>query len=176
MVYLFCEYGDHERFSPRNVIGSIAYQLAMQQSTPAQELYPGGACSKRLENIYSVEQCRTLLAALMEIFPSVTLVIDALDECPEATTDFLLEELNTYRPKMRILVTTRFLYARRFSERDLKMEIRADKRDIHAYVRERIMEPVGEELRLQKKWSCDKPFNCFLKNVMKKVSSRADGI
>ena len=73
----------------------------------------------------------------MQYFDDIFIVIDALDECPEAdqTRKNFLTEVRSLLPDIRLMVTSRHIPSieNTFRE-DLRLEIRASDQDIKSFI------------------------------------------
>ena len=140
IAFVYCSYKDSEQ-TRENLMASLLRQFAQRLPSLPEEI----------RNKYKqckVEKTRPLLADYLQLlhkvarmFSQAFLLVDALDECKEddgARKRFLaaLRELST---SFRIVVTSRWIPAieSEFSEA-LKLEIRADSKDVEEYVRSRI--------------------------------------
>ena len=75
------------------------------------------------------------LASTLDGYTKVYCVIDALDECNEELRWDLIEKLDQYLPKLRILITSRFLdsIADELSTYE-RFEVKANKADIELFI------------------------------------------
>ena len=90
----------------------------------------------------------------VDSFEETFIVVDALDECSDGVRFALLDELEKFKLKVHLLVTSRFLdiIADRL-ENSVKLEISAQPQDIKAFIRAQIDEP--ENYRLQRMTKSD---------------------
>ena len=84
-------------------------------------------------------ECTKLLQAAADCFSKVRIVIDALDECPEATQarQSLLEEIGKL-DRVNVLVTSRNILIDSELRNAARLDVRADDLDIKNYLEERM--------------------------------------
>lgn len=75
------------------------------------------------------------LSKMLEGYTKVFCVVDALDECSEELRWELIERLDQFQPKIRLLITSRFLdsIADELSDYE-RFEIKANKADIELFI------------------------------------------
>ena len=99
----------------------------------------------------SIGECCQLLQAVVHSIPKIFVVIDALDECTEATRDALLTRIQNLQPKVRLLITSRHTFGSEYELDDsLSLEVRADHIDMQHYLDERIRESRALQAHIKK--------------------------
>ena len=84
-------------------------------------------------------ECTKLLQAAVDCFSKVRIIIDALDECPEAdqARRNLLEEIGKL-DRASVLVTSRNIPIQSEMRSVTRLDVRADDLDIKKYIEERM--------------------------------------
>ena len=83
----------------------------------------------------SLAEIKQTLNLLLEPYTVVYCIVDALDECSEEIRWELLESLDSLQPKLRILVTSRYLDSiAEELEKYARFEIKANKDDIELFI------------------------------------------
>jgi hypothetical protein len=84
-------------------------------------------------------ECTKLLQAAADCFSKVCIVIDALDECPEAdqARQSLLEEIGKLK-RVSVLITSRNIPIESELRNATRLDVRADDSDIKKYLEERM--------------------------------------
>lgn len=100
--------------------------------TPLQELYE---LHRERNTPPSLDEVTSALSSTVETLEEVFLVVDALDECSEEVRWGLIERLKGLQPRLRLLITSRYLDA---IEEELEGfehdEIKANKADIELFI------------------------------------------
>ncbi|KAL2037429.1 hypothetical protein N7G274_009914 [Stereocaulon virgatum] len=135
LSYLYCNYNEAGTQSAINLMKSILRQLASRTDV----------LNNDLERFYkeksspSFAECCQLLHKAADHMSNIHVVIDALDECTEATRDILLTELEKLRPKVCLIITSRHTFGDHYEpESALCLKIHAQEEDIKQYLSERV--------------------------------------
>jgi hypothetical protein len=138
VAYVYCIYnGIHQ--TAVNLLGSLLRQLAVQNSAMLDDIK---SCHKnQRDSRPSLEQISRLLHSQVQKYNTVFIVIDALDECPEAgqVRKHFLAEVRRLRPDVQIMVTSRHLPSieSTFSQ-DKRLEVRAHEEDVQTFIESRM--------------------------------------
>lgn len=154
-AYFYCDRNQDDRRDPELILNSLVRQLSVVQDEHSlqrlvcqlfQKERRNGFASGKLE----FEQSQTLLAQLIQIYPQVTLIVDALDECDVHTRFKLIGALDALVKESPSLLKV-FISSR--PDRDIKhrfesgpnKEIRAtdNRDDIAKYVEDKLAASPG---------------------------------
>ncbi|KAJ4263529.1 hypothetical protein NW762_006348 [Fusarium torreyae] len=90
VAFYFCDYKDEKTHAPIQILGAIAYQLALQRDDAFelleayyQELHPQRALSQSPD----VDELRATITRMVETFDESFIIIDGVDECAEEVDD-----------------------------------------------------------------------------------------
>ena len=139
IAYLYCTYGKRNEQTAYNLLRTILRQLS-EQSTPipkSVDLLYAFHSSRHSRPTYD-EISATLLTVCRGLNKSF-LVVDALDECSDETSQDLLKEIQMLqaRTKLSFMVTSRKSLQQEFKN-SLILEIRAQGTDIERYLDSRL--------------------------------------
>ncbi|KAL8918574.1 MAG: hypothetical protein Q9172_005364 [Xanthocarpia lactea] len=136
---VYCNFKEHEMQSLENLLASLCIQL-IQATLPLPETLTNAYCTHREKGTkLSMEDILQTFEEVLKPFGTVYLVIDALDECLEQARSRLILHLKAFSPRIRLLVTTRFIDGILGEFRnDTRLEIRANPEDLRRYIRLRI--------------------------------------
>ena len=84
ITFYYCDYKDTVTQNPRNILGSLAKQLAVQSEDGFAKLqkFYREKISKDLSSIdFELEDLRDLVISMASSFDDVIVIVDALDEC-----------------------------------------------------------------------------------------------
>ncbi|KAH0564805.1 hypothetical protein GP486_001807 [Trichoglossum hirsutum] len=139
IAVIYLKYNDPDQ-TLGNLLGSLARQLVEDQLVtpkPLQELYERHHARGTPP---SQDDISGMLLSLMEMYTDVFFIIDALDECSEEIRWGLVEKLRGFQPKVRLMITSRFLDS---IEEELegfeRLEIKANKADIELFIDQQIL-------------------------------------
>lgn len=138
IAFIYCNYKEHQ--VAVDMVGSLLQQLLQRKSTISKEIVALYQSHTIRKTHPTIAELSTLLQAETRELTKLFVVVDALDECPEADRVKLLSELKKLQPILRLLVTGRphiDSVAQRFQETS-KLEVRASDDDIKAYLEGRI--------------------------------------
>ena len=139
VAYLYCNYSEAEKQSPTNLLKSILQQLVLRTGILVNEMTELYEKHSKTMTTPSLGECCQLLKAAAGCLPKVCIVIDALDECTEATRDILLSEIRQTMPRIHLFITSRHMFSHQCAREDsLCLEISADEMDIRQYLYERM--------------------------------------
>lgn len=134
IAVIYLRYNEPEQ-TLENILGSILEQLAQDhKSTPQilRDLYESQRernTPPRLDDIFSA------LTQIIQGYDELVLVLDALDECTEQLRWDLTERIMSLQPKVRLLITSRYLDA---IEDELggfdRFEIKANRADVELFI------------------------------------------
>ncbi len=83
----------------------------------------------------SLDEVSGALLSVIETYNEVFFIVDALDECSEELRWGLLERLQRFQPKVRLLITSRYLDSIDEELSDFeRCEIKANKADIELFI------------------------------------------
>jgi hypothetical protein len=133
---LYCQYERQKDQTPHSLLAAALRQLADQCTLlppSVKKLYDLHDTDK---THHSFDEISSVLTEVIQSFPQVFLVVDALDECSEKSCRELLSNLRDLQTKtagMKLLATSRHAvnFPRNFGECDT-LEIKANKSDVEA--------------------------------------------
>lgn len=115
-AYFYCDRNQFERQEPASILSSFVRQLSTSQDHNEMQrsivqMYNQKARTGFASGILKLEESQTLLVDLFQLYPQVTLVIDALDECDKKTRSNLIGVLGkmiekSFKP-LKILISSR---------------------------------------------------------------------
>ena len=156
-AFFFCDYKDAKTHDLVNILGALAYQLAIQKDEAYdilegyyEELHP----SRGLPRNSTASQLADLLGKMATLFDHVLVVVDALDECGNSTVEVVrcLVEISEKISHMSLALLSRDeLHIRCKLDGYFKtVEIAAKKDDIILYVTCEIEERIrGRRLHIE---------------------------
>ena len=160
IAYIYCDYNKTERQTPVNLIADLLRQLVIELSLTKAK---SESIQARLKALYessivqnlrpTVNECTGLLREVIKCFPKVFVVIDALDECPEAreVRYTLLKEIKTLQPQVGLLITSRYIPNIAWHlQKATQLEVKASNQDIKNYLVERLHELRNTDCLLRK--------------------------
>ena len=139
VAYVYCNYKDKEQ-DIASILTAVMKQLIQGRSSAigsAERLYQQHAGRGRP----SLDEIHNALLDVLGHYPSVYIVVDALDECPYATRCLFLAELRALQAvqDIRIMATSRFNLDIQDTFKDaLKLEVRASNEDVKRFVASQI--------------------------------------
>lgn len=136
VVYL--KYNDPKQ-TLENILASLLKQLLQSLQSvpkPLEELFE----RHRDQNTTpSLDDISGTLLSLIEPYPDVFFIVDALDECTDEVRWELLGKLRECQPKVRLLITSRFLNSIDQELEDFeRLEIKANRADLELFIDHRI--------------------------------------
>jgi hypothetical protein len=136
VVFVYCNYNENQ--SCEGLLCGLLQQL-LQRHT----LLPPTVQSLYKDHIKkgtrpSIHECSKLLQSEISSLSKTFIVVDALDECSAINRTRFLVELQTLRPKLSLLITTRPHIAIPDVDVPVCLEIRGTDHDIRKYIDGRI--------------------------------------
>ena len=135
VAYVYCNYKDKEQ-DIASILAAIMKQLVQGHSSaiePAERLHQRHAGRGRP----SLDEIYIALLDVLAYYPSVYIVVDALDECPYATRCLFLAKLRALKAvqDIRVMATSRFIPDIQDTFKDaLNLEVRASNEDVERFV------------------------------------------
>ncbi|KAL8931112.1 MAG: hypothetical protein Q9208_000216 [Pyrenodesmia sp. 3 TL-2023] len=132
----YCNFKEREIQNPENLLAGLCVQV-IDDSKPLPETLV------QLHGDYTSKRTRPSLKDVLDVFNEAVkhfettyLIVDALDECLPEVRSVILQELESLRPRVRLLVTTRPPIDH-IAEK-VAIEIRASHGDLEKYIQSRI--------------------------------------
>jgi hypothetical protein len=135
LIFVFINYKERETQKLTDIIASLVQQLVILSNAIPKEV--GAMHKKHTSNRTrpGVKELSELLNLLIEKFPVIYLVVDALDECSQEMKDRFITILRELLDKARLLCTSRPLgYIEEALVGSSRLEVRASDSDIQRYV------------------------------------------
>lgn len=169
MAFLYCVYGERERQTINQLLGSVIQQLLLQQSFIPEDVRALYTSHKRVNTHPNLGELSRCLGSVVSLFPKVYIVIDALDECDDEneTRTYLLAQLQKLETHVHLFFTSRPLENILVGSK--KFEVRAQEGDMRKYLNAQI----ERKDRLNK--MCVKN-NGLRDNILNKIIAKADGM
>ena len=136
---MYCNYKESESQTPGNLLSDLLRQLLLQKPVITETLTSLYEKHKKSKTRLSLSQCFDLFQDQLTSFSRVFIVIDALDECPEAgqIRDILLSHIQMLGPKLSLLVTSRPIpQVTKILGSTYRLEIQASNEDIEHFLHE----------------------------------------
>ena len=139
LAFFYCDRNQPEHGEPAPILRSFVRQLSTLQNHDAipssiVQMYREGN-KRALQRLY-LDESQTILADLFKLYPQITLVVDALDECDRKLRIGFMKILDkliaaSSKPPVKILISSRWgRDIKRHFENGPKIEIRViDTRD-----------------------------------------------
>ena len=143
IAFLYSDFRQPKKQNPIDVVGSVVYQLAIQQADPAESLSKLIGWNARRTTSPTLEELSTVLRSVTQGPSPIYLVIDAIDECPSTTRDTLLQEIHKLGRKFHVLITTRQVDRHYDAATHLTLSIKAREDDITKYIATRLDTSIG---------------------------------
>jgi hypothetical protein len=136
---IYCNYKEKDAQTLTNLVAGLWAQLARNSgslSTEARDLY---STHVRQNSPPTLDEVSKMLQSEIARYSKIFVVIDALDEYPEGDRSTLLNKLRELRPRINLMVTSRYLDAiANDFEGSPQLEISANVEDVRAYIVGRI--------------------------------------
>lgn len=134
VVVVYLKYNEPEQ-NIDNVLASILKQLAEESSSIPPVLLDLYEYHRDRNTSPAIDEISEALSAIIEHYTSILCVVDALDECSEDLRWDLIEKLEKLQPKIRLLVTSRYLDSIAEELKNFeRFEIKANAADIELYI------------------------------------------
>jgi Cdc6-like AAA superfamily ATPase len=169
VAYVYCNYKLQEKQDASSMLAAVLKQLVQgRKSTVEQveQLYQKHADRGTKP---SLDEITSVIEDVLTHYPSVYIVIDALDECQFATRQQVLTKLQDLKARRNIhlMVTARFTPDIEAALREaLRLEIRASREDIKCFV-------IGQTYRLP---ACIQRSLVLQEMVQERIADAADGM
>lgn len=140
-VYIYCEYKQVAEQTISNLLGSILGQLIQQGKVDLESFRSNYHQSKNHRTQLSPAELSKIINAAANRLSRLYIVIDALDECDDATRLKLVSEIRRLPSHTHTLVTSRFSPdTENLLDDSTKLEIRAQDIDLQSYIKDRAIE------------------------------------
>lgn len=118
-----------------NLLASLLKQLAQEHDSIPDALLKIYEHHRERNTPPSVDEVFEALSSVIEAYKEVFFIVDALDECPEEVRWGLVEKLQSFQPKVRLMITSRYLDSIAEELADFgQFEIKANKADIELFI------------------------------------------
>ncbi|ERF68520.1 hypothetical protein EPUS_05659 [Endocarpon pusillum Z07020] len=140
VAYVYCVYNGAQQ-TAASLLGSLLKQLALQDNAIMDDIK---SCQKqhvRCGTRPSLHEISALLRSQVRNFDEVFIIIDALDECPEAdqVRNNFLNGVRSLLPHIQLMVTSRPIASiESMFKEDTQLEIRAHDEDIRTFIESHI--------------------------------------
>lgn len=140
IAYIYCNFRRQDEQKPIDMFASLLKQLAQQRSTLPQSLHQLHQQHRSRQTRPSFNDLLRVLQSIIGEYTKVFLVVDALDECEVwdgNRKQFITELLQLQAATAAsLLATSRFIpdIEKEFEGRSARLEIRASKEDLEAYL------------------------------------------
>ena len=144
VAYIYCNFKRQNEQTLEDILTSILKQLAQGRSLPQSVKSLHDQCKSK-QTRPSIDDISTVLRLVAAEYSRVFILIDALDECraDDSCQANLLSKISDLQTKcgVNFFATSRFIpHITEIFERDLILEIRANKEDVQRYLEEHIDE------------------------------------
>jgi len=134
IAFIYFKY-DNPEHTLDNILASIVKQLAQESDPIPPRLLDLYEHHRERNTSPSLADIAVTLSSTLEMYEEVFLIIDALDECNEELRWGLVDKLETLRPKLHLLITSRYLES---IDEELinfkKYEFKAHRADIELFI------------------------------------------
>ena len=134
IAFLYLKYNETDQ-TLDNILGNLLRQFVQEMESIPSSLIDLYEHHRSRNTSPSSDELVEILRFMLDSFKEAFLIVDGLDECEEILRWDLLEQLENFQPKLRLLITSRYLDT--ISE-DLenfeRFEIRANSEDLELYV------------------------------------------
>ena len=136
---MYCDYKGVSKQTPANLIANLLHQLVLQKPILQEELTDLHRGHIQNKTRPTLSEYTKLLQAAVACFSRVRIVIDALDECPEAdhARQSLLGEIGKLK-HVSVLITSRNIPFESELRSATRLDVRADDSDIIKYLEDRM--------------------------------------
>ncbi|KAJ6563656.1 hypothetical protein DFH09DRAFT_984734, partial [Mycena vulgaris] len=139
VAVLYLNHKETEAQSPSNLLAGLWRQLIFEKpiSSVVYQLY---AKHREQRTRPSLADTDSILRSIVSEYSRVFIIVDALDEYPEALRDTLLRRLSAFGPTVNLMLTSRpHINILRIFESYDTLEVRANADDIREYVDAQIL-------------------------------------
>ncbi|KAL8991865.1 MAG: hypothetical protein Q9169_007581 [Polycauliona sp. 2 TL-2023] len=138
IAFIYFKYNESDQTFD-NVLSSLLQQLLQDSGDIAPDLLSLYERHRDRNTSPTTDELSHALSTMVESHNQVFCVIDALDECSENLRWELIEQLEALGPKLRVLITSRYLDGiAEELESYQRFEIRANKADIELFIEHQI--------------------------------------
>jgi ankyrin repeat protein len=137
IAFLYCDYGLRNSQSHLDLLSSLLTQLVRQLPTVPDVVRGLYEKYGKLKTGLAFDKLEEALVSTTQLYRTVFVVIDALDECQEVALDRLMSTIRTIQrlSEMKLMTTSREIdRASRYFEGDIKLPIEAHREDIELYI------------------------------------------
>lgn len=171
VAYVYCSYEEAHRQSPSNLIATLLLQFVIQQNAVSDDLLSLYEHHMKNKTRPLLNEYLRLLQDTIAGFSKVYIVIDGLDECPEAnsTRHNFLTAVHAIRPRTSAFITSRDLPNLRNELHDaVKLQLEPHDGDIRNYLEQRLKQWVLLKSHLRKDPSLHER---IIESIMQKARS-----
>ncbi|KAJ7094769.1 hypothetical protein C8R44DRAFT_539600, partial [Mycena epipterygia] len=138
VAVIYLNHKETDTHSPSNLLASLWRQLVLRKpiGSNVHKLYQK---HREPRTRPSLAEAHAILCSSIADYSKVFILVDALDESPEAHRDVLLRDLYALGPNVNLLVTSRFHIAIHHITSFATLEIRAREVDIQKYLEGQIL-------------------------------------
>lgn len=140
IAFVYCAY-DRADYTASRLLASLLKQLALQSDTFLEDIASCHKGHSRFGTPPSSKELSHLLGLQVQRFDEVFIIVDALDECPEADNNrtAFISAARGLLPKVRLMVTSRNIPSiERMFRSDLHLQIRATDPDVKLFIESHI--------------------------------------
>lgn len=142
MAFFYCNYKQQDEQSTQALIGSLVQQLTERHADIPEDLkalYDRRSRNRTIPTPPTKDDYLQELMSQINSCPTTFLVIDALDECEDETRKAFCAELHKLPEKVHFLFTSRDIPELGLQIKpSVRLEIRADKKDVVKYLEDHI--------------------------------------
>ncbi|KAL8958769.1 MAG: hypothetical protein Q9193_004234 [Seirophora villosa] len=140
IAFVYCVY-DRVGHTASDLLANLLKQLALQTVAPLEDITTCHERHSKLGTRPALKEISELLSLQVQRFDEVFIIIDALDECPEADRNrtTFIGEVRGLLPKVRLMVTSRDIPSiEKTFHSDRQLRIRATDQDVKLFVESQI--------------------------------------
>ncbi|KAL8648358.1 MAG: hypothetical protein Q9210_005039 [Variospora velana] len=140
IAFVYCAY-DRADYTASHLLASLLKQLALQSDAFLEDIASCHKGHSRFGTRPALKELSNLLGLQVQRFREVFIIVDALDECPEADKNraAFISGLRGLLPKVRLMVTSRNIPSiERMFRSDLHLQIRATDQDVKLFIESHI--------------------------------------
>ena len=141
LAYIYCEYSLQKEQTVINLVSSIIQQLVERLPVLPSSVINLHERHKQQGSCPALTEWTTLLEECLPLFSTISIVVDALDECTEEDNarEKLISVIQQLGPNVRILCTSRPLMSFEGSfGKFTRLEVQANDHDVQLFLRQRI--------------------------------------
>jgi ankyrin repeat protein len=137
IAFLYCDYGLRNSQGHLDLLSSLLTQLVRQLPTVPDVVRGLYEKYGKLKTGLAFDELEEALVSTTQLYRTVFVVIDALDECQEVALDRLMSTIRTIQrlSEMKLMTTSREIdRVSRYFEGDIKLPIEAHSEDVELYI------------------------------------------